>query len=510
MDGTAIVAIPSVDDKVNQLSSEKIPHMTLCYLGDLSSASADDLMRIMGFVQHAASQLSPFYMTVDHRGTLGPDDADVLFFDKRGWSFPRIADFQQYLLMDNTIRRLYDSVEQYPEWTPHLTLGYPGSPAKKDDSDHPGIHNVEFDRIAVWYGDFEGPTFRLKYDDYGMEVTMSDMTTAKLGEQATRELFHQGVKGMKWGVRKQRRADKRSAKQVQKAAKKLAKADAKWEKSIYTTPKAIAVHNAMVDHFNARIGALNDKHPDANVFDEPDTPASKAYMQDIMSLSDQSYAAAVKSVHGSSPSGKKRAEFVSDEWGARVEVRSSEVKHAATDDEPDLVVLLRREGGHVVEANTAAAAISHSEDVEDFLAHYGVKGMKWGVTTVDKASQPTLTREKKALRDSKDITVSQRKAGKYATARGGQRQKASDDAVKAVAARQKAKKSTTDSLTNDELKAANERMRLEQEYHKLNAKTKRRGESFIAQLFQSKEHRSVTADLTARAAKTIAKEALKP
>lgn len=139
-------------------------------------------------------------------------------------------------------------------------------------------------------------------------------------------------------------------------------------------------------------------------------------------------------------------------------------------------------------------------DYETYIEHYGVKGMKWGVTTVDRASTVTLTREKKALLNSKDVTVTQRRAGTYVKTKGGKRQKASDDAVKAHAGRQKAKKSTTDALTNDELKAVVERLRLEQEYAKLDAKVKRRGQNFVLQLLQSPEGRRTTKDLLARSA----------
>lgn len=42
-----------------------------------------------------------------------------------------------------------DAVEQHPEWTPHVTLGYPDSPGDPDFSPQA----VTFDRLAVWVGD---------------------------------------------------------------------------------------------------------------------------------------------------------------------------------------------------------------------------------------------------------------------------------------------------------------------------------------------------------------------
>lgn len=680
---TVIVALPPVDDKVYRISSEKVPHLTILFLGE-ANLSMDAVL----YVEHAASELSPFYGTVDHRGTLGADDADVLFFEDNGWDLKRVKEFRHYLLLNDEIKRAYDAVEQFPEWTPHLTLGYPETPANEDDSDYPGIHSVQFDRVAVWLEDSDGPTFRLKYDDHAMEVSMSDLSTAERGELAVRELFHYGKKGMKWGVRHDPGHEGEQVK-----TKKLDKLDEKWEKSIYSTSGAVKVHNAMAEHFNTRINAINDKHPDADYRKGEDTPEWRAYMADVNTLQSQSYAAAVTSVHGSSPSGKKKAEYFNDGKGdERIVVHSAHLAHAeAEEDQPDLILLAKTdEQGRLLELNQAelAEGVEHSDagekffahfgvkgmrwgvrkdssasrsepkpdrgkvrraitkgntaleagakvidkgekkliflphearqkaasatqsrvlgegaainkdprfkgkdlkrdpalkeayfkevekravdiykeelnnqrvevaanminsllspkrdsvtitadadsirhedadqdillklvfevdelgqikDVgvpESFLAHYGVKGMKWGVTKVDKASSPTLQKEKDMkYAKSSNVTVTQKKAGHYAKASGGKRLKATDDAVLAVAARQKAKKSTTDALTNDELKAAVERMRLEQEYAKLDAKTKRIGKGFVARLFSNPDARERNADLLKRAAQASA------
>lgn len=188
-----IVAIPSADDYSRRISSEKVPHMTLLYLGE--GIARPNAQRIVDFLEHAAkTSLTRFGMEVNRRGTLGDEDADVLFFDKR-WSH-NVEEFRAALLKDSTIRDAYDSVEQYPEWTPHLTLGYPSSPAKPDTRDYPGIGWVNFDRVALWTGDYDGPEFRLE-ENSGMDVAYH--ATAARGASF---LEHYGVKGMKWGVRR--------------------------------------------------------------------------------------------------------------------------------------------------------------------------------------------------------------------------------------------------------------------------------------------------------------------
>lgn len=165
MANLVIVALPAEDDYVNQISSEKVAHMTLLFLGDLNNVK--NLTKIIDFTEHAANEmLDRFYMEVDRRGVLGPDQADVLFFKKTRWSgFKEINDFRLALLQEHNIRMAYDSVQnQFDEWVPHLTLGYPATPAKPDKRDYPGFWSVKFDRIAVWVKDFEGVEFLLKSD----------------------------------------------------------------------------------------------------------------------------------------------------------------------------------------------------------------------------------------------------------------------------------------------------------------------------------------------------------
>lgn len=187
-----VVALPREDDPIWQISSEKVPHLTILFLGPADAAPVSD---IVGFVNHAAGMmLSRFGLDVDRRGELGEDKADVLFFQDN-WELPRLREFRDQLLKDNNIRKAYDSVEQFPGWTPHLTLGYPDAPAKPTKE---RIYWVQFDRIAVWTGNYDGPEFLLT-NDYAMEVAMSD--TSARGRQF---LAHYGVKGMRWGVRKDR------------------------------------------------------------------------------------------------------------------------------------------------------------------------------------------------------------------------------------------------------------------------------------------------------------------
>lgn len=190
MSDLAIVAIPSQDDYVWKISSEKVPHLTLMMLGD--AENNPNLGRIEDFLDHVVNtSMRRFGLDVDRRGTLGDQDADVLFFKNPGYNVKNLETVRRYLLTNRDVFQAYNSTVQYPTWTPHLTLGYPKTPAKEIERDYP-ISWVSFDRIAFWIGDYEGPEFLLK-DDWDDQLRMS-------------ELAHYGTKGMKWGVRNDRDA----------------------------------------------------------------------------------------------------------------------------------------------------------------------------------------------------------------------------------------------------------------------------------------------------------------
>lgn len=97
------------------------------------------------------------------------------------------------------------------------------------------------------------------------------------------------------------------------------------------------------------------------------------------------------------------------------------------------------------------------QKVEEFLEHVGVKGMKWGV--------------RKAIRIRSG-------AGK----KKGEAVRPSDEGRAAAKVLDKQKKYGTSALTNHELRVVNARIKLEQEFHKLNPKPKSKLEKGAAYL----------------------------
>lgn len=169
MSNLVIVALPSEDDYVNKISSEQVAHMTILFLGDVSKVL--NLDKIKFLVEYLGNQmLTNFTLNVDNRGPLGPDEADVVFFRQDEFCFSQINRFRANLLQDKNIRTVFDSISQFDGWKPHLTLGYPDTPANSDDRDYPGIYKVNFDRIAVWDQDYSGIEFPLSQNNDYMEM----------------------------------------------------------------------------------------------------------------------------------------------------------------------------------------------------------------------------------------------------------------------------------------------------------------------------------------------------
>lgn len=92
-------------------------------------------------------------------------------------------------------------------------------------------------------------------------------------------------------------------------------------------------------------------------------------------------------------------------------------------------------------------------EVEDFIEHYGVKGMKWGVR--------------------------KRAGGLITKARGGPKLPDSEDASKAKVSKKKAK-NNVGSLSNKELQELVTRMNLEQQYSRLAVGDRGAVQKFIA------------------------------
>lgn len=108
-------------------------------------------------------------------------------------------------------------------------------------------------------------------------------------------------------------------------------------------------------------------------------------------------------------------------------------------------------------------------ETENWFEHFGVMGMHWGKRKAD------------VVPDG-ETQVQQKKPGVKLQTRGGKGIPASEDAKTAAVSKQKAKSSTTDSLSNQELQNLVTRMNLEQQYEKLTTAQVSPGKKFINKL----------------------------
>jgi hypothetical protein len=193
-------------------------------------------------------------------------------------------------------------------------------------------------------------------------------------------LAHYGVKGMKWGVRKDRGHEGQRAK-----TKKIEKLDKKYDRlaNHYTT--TIDIHNRAARLTNKNdVERINNKPQYKDMdFSKPSPLRDKYYKEHSDAFIKNLEKAA--SEMGTNASGTKQYSIVvapdNDSWM----VYLKDVKHA-DEDAPEMVVKIKRDAkGHILSIEMPED-LEHA-DLDEFLAHYGVKGMKWGVRK--KSSSPS-------------------------------------------------------------------------------------------------------------------------
>lgn len=141
--GALVVMTPSADDPVVAASSEPA-HMTMIWFGEVADLAVDVEELEQAVRQYAQDLDGPVVVPVAERGTLGDEDADVVFLEKTD----SLVALRDGLLEKDPVGDAFAEAEQFPDWTPHVTLGYSDRPARGDyDGD-----TVTFDHISLWLG----------------------------------------------------------------------------------------------------------------------------------------------------------------------------------------------------------------------------------------------------------------------------------------------------------------------------------------------------------------------
>lgn len=509
MSNLVIVAIPAEDDLVHKISSEKVPHLTLMYLGETSEDK--NVTRMAEFVQHALSihGHGPFYLEVDHRGELGDEKADVLFFES-GWDAKWIKSLRGQLLQQSDIRAAYQSEDQFPEWVPHLTLGYPTVPAKPFPEGYTErFYAVHFDRIAVWDGNYEGPEFRLKQkEDQLVEAhgsTYNTLTALHTAERGGDFLEHYGVKGMRWGVRKDDTGSGGTSgpkkEGVKKGVNKLIDyaGDQQFENmALDGRAREKIIEDGRANFLKEDLPGLREKHGKGASLKtrvlHPLSPEATAYRRDAR----EAYINQLEKSANKMTNFSETRQFTIRERGFDLpaeggdlptsryfwDVSTRKIQHAADSfDGTTTVELIFDDVGYITDLvpQNSAAAHSMTLDLEGstemigamFLEHYGVKGMRWGVR---KREEPNAVAPQATSRvphgDKRQTKID---------VKGGENHPAAPDAIKIAQVKAKYQKSGPAALNNQELRELQERMNLEANVSRLVAPSSKveRGRRFV-------------------------------
>lgn len=284
-------------------------------------------------------------------------------------------------------------------------------------------------------------------------------------------LAHFGVKGMKWGVRKEK-----AAAGNKRAQRQIAREDKRFSRKANSDIVAIKVYNEAVPHINKRIDAINSKPQYKNADFTRDTPLRRRYYKEGQDAMIQELEKAANT--RVSRTGNKKLGVIENHNGTW-DLIVRDVQHADDDNVVTTVKLTFNDTGHIVGFEFVpknpellqAEEAEEAEEVEEFLAHFGVKGMKWGVRRSE---------QKRAA--------------------------SSDDANAASDAKAKVKKAGgTHALSNKELQDLVTRMNLEKQFNSLKPDSKAKvATKFVADVLLSAGKQQATKLAQEQLAKQVA------
>lgn len=326
-------------------------------------------------------------------------------------------------------------------------------------------------------------------------VPTSENEDLRQGEESTKGvLAHFGKKGMKWGVRNTSSSSgsgggsSRAQKRLDKAERKF---DKTFEKKGRTNQLKVSLHNDIGPVVQSKVNRLNASPKYANAISsgrlkDANAPITKQYVKDFNKIYLNEMNSYLKGYQ--SPKGKTvKAELNSEDFlGFSLKVQNGRgaVKHA--DEVLIRVNYVKDENGAIVGFEVVDDELTQSA-IDDVLAHFGTKGMKWGV---------------RRSRESK-VTVTDK--GKRVKTKGGFNRPAHSDAVSVRVSGQVAKKSGVKALSNEELKAFNNRLNLEQQAKRLQYNDQSPPKKFVLKILGQTGNTQASDSANAVASKQVKK-----
>jgi hypothetical protein len=294
------------------------------------------------------------------------------------------------------------------------------------------------------------------------------------------ELIHYGKKGMKWGVRNaasktantSKRAAKATGRGLDRAATRIG--DANFEMNTrkvnvgptenrIMTQAGKNLRTVDIPKINAKPEyqkAVKLKHR----LRHPKDPATKAYRQDVKTAYIKRLEEAANSMTNTSGTRKytiKDADGDLPKSDVFWNVRTTKIAHADGVTETKVRVVMD-ENGFITDLVPVVDKLMQGElFTDDFLAHYGKKGMKWGVRNSDRPSGTPRSTERRAKKDAKEVARAKMFYGDGA----GTRRKLINKSVEARSKRDPAYKEALDrnlskqDLSKHAAKAVSERRR---------------------------------------------------
>lgn len=140
--GRCVVALPADDEPIHAFGEED-KHLTLLWLGTPEENAELDMEAVKSAVEAYAAETPPFIGLIEKSGDLGEEGAKVSFLAPDD-----VPHHDQLIEQSPVLADAVAAVEQFPTWTPHVTLGYP----EPEEELPVPTGTILFDRIAVWDG----------------------------------------------------------------------------------------------------------------------------------------------------------------------------------------------------------------------------------------------------------------------------------------------------------------------------------------------------------------------